>query len=143
MFKLIKPFIWIFVIIVIVYALYMVYRDVSWNLAGPSKAESFQQPKLKICLFYATWCPHCEKYLDSNVFMATYDELKKQNKYENVTFAQIDYEKNKGMAEKYNISGFPSIVAVTADGALLTHFNGDRSSKKDLIEFVNEAMSKF
>ena len=146
MFRFIKPLLWILAIAIIIYVMYKVYNDVSKNMPGTvprAKAESFQQQaKLKICLVYAVWCPHCEKYLDSNVFMSTYDELKKQPKYEKVTFVQIDHEKNKSFAEKYGISGFPSIVALSADGELLSQFNGDRNKKADLIDFVDENMGK-
>ena len=145
--KSLKLVLWIFVIIIIGYALYMTYRDVSKNYASNvggegSKAERFEEPKLKICLIYALWCPHCEKYLDSNVFMNVNNELKRQPKYDKVVFEQIDFEKDKKLVEKYDVSGFPSIVAVHSNGKVLGHFQGDRFNKNEIIKFVDQNLSK-
>ena len=138
-----KTLLWVFLIIIVVYAMYMAYKDVSVNLVTKeSNAESFEEPRLKICLIYAMWCPHCEKYLESNTFMSTYTEIKKQPKYEKVSFEQIDYEKNKKLVEGYNVSGFPSIIAVHTNGKLLEVFKGDRFNKKDLIKFVDQNIGK-
>ena len=58
---------WLFIIIVVAVAITMTYKDVTKNLE-PKKKEAFvDEPKrLKITLFYATWCGHCEKYISSN-----------------------------------------------------------------------------
>ena len=142
--KLLKITLWILVIVIVTYALYMTYRDVSFNLKSNTKAEneSFEETKLKVYLIYALWCPHCEKYLDSNIFLSTYEELKKQPKYDQVVFEQIDYDKNKKLVDQYDINGFPSIIVVNSSGKMLESFNGNRFDKKQLIKFVDQNLSK-
>jgi thioredoxin-like negative regulator of GroEL len=77
---------------------------------------------------------HCQSYLKSNVFDDTYADVK--GKYNDVVFTTVDFDKNKQLAEKYNVNSFPSIIAVDADGKLLDTFNGDRSNKAELMKFV-------
>lgn len=74
--------------------------------------------------------------------MNTYDELKKKSKYDKVVFVQLDFDKNKELADKYNVSSFPTIVAISSDGTLVNEFNADRNSKSDLEDFVNESLKK-
>jgi thiol-disulfide isomerase/thioredoxin len=142
--KVLKITLWIFVIVIVTYALYMTYRDVSFNLKSNTKAEteSFEDAKVKIYLVYALWCPHCEKYIDSNIFMSTYEELNKQQKYNSVVFEQIDYDKNTKLVDKYDINGFPSIIAIDSNGKLLGNFTGNRFNKNELIKFVDTNLSK-
>lgn len=140
--KVLKLLLWVFVAIIVIAALYMAYRDISKNIPKDKKTERFEEHKVKVYLFYAVWCPHCEKYLDSNVFMTTYDDLKKKTKFERVVFEQIDADKHKDLVEKYNVSGFPTILAVSASGSLINEFNGDRYNKKDLEDFVAECIGK-
>jgi thiol-disulfide isomerase/thioredoxin len=141
--KVLKLLLWAFVIVIVVYAIYMAYKDIAKNIPSESrKVEKFQEPALKVCLFYAVWCPHCEHYLDSKVFMSTYDDLKKKSKFDKVVFVQFDFDKNKELADKYSISSFPTIIAISSDGTLVNQFNGDRNSKSDLEDFVNESLKK-
>lgn len=138
--KTLKIIIWVFVTVVVVSAIYMVIKKV-YNYIPARKTEGFEEPPLKIYLFYAVWCPHCEKYLDSKVFMSTYDGLKQQSKFEKVTFVQVDFDKNKELGNKYGISGFPSIIAVSGD-QVLGEFQGDRYSKVELQKFVEDNLKK-
>lgn len=137
-----KILLFIFITIVVVSALVSIYKKVSLNMSV--KQEAFEEmPKVKICLFYAVWCGHCEKYLDSKVFMTTYDDLKqKGGKFDNVVFIQYDYDKNKDLAKKYNVSGFPTILAISSDGSLLDEFRGDRYNKDELRRFVEDSLLK-
>lgn len=99
-------------------------------------------PKVKIVLFYAMWCPHCEQYLDSNVFMKTFDNIKRNNKYDGVVFVQLDYDKNKALANELGVRAFPSIVAVTKEDKLINEFQGDRFDASDLERFAAQSLSK-
>lgn len=100
------------------------------------------RPKLKIVLFYAVWCPHCEQYLDSNVFMKTFDNIKRNTKYDGVVFEQLDYDKNKDFANKLGVRAFPSIVAVTKEDKLINEFQGDRFNSSDLERFAAQSLAK-
>jgi len=136
---------WVFVAIVVIVALYLAYKDISKNITQEEKrkrVEKFDEPKLKVCLFYANWCGHCAKYLKQNTFMDTYNQLKQQNEFDKVVFVQYDFDKNKDLANKYNISSFPSIVAISSDGYLVNEFNGNRNDPNELTQFTVESLNK-
>ncbi len=133
---------WLFIIVVVATAFAMTFSDIRKNLE-PKKKETFEEKKqLKICLFYATWCGHCEKYISSKVFDTTFDELKQTGKFDNVIFVQIDSDKNRPMLGKYGVQGFPTIMAITSDGNLVDEFTGDRYDKDALKEFVKSSLQK-
>ncbi len=139
-----KLLLWLFVIVVVATAIGMTYKDVMSNLE-PRKKEKFsdqEAKKLKVTLFYATWCGHCEKYISSKVFDTTFDELKKTGKFDNVLFVQVDSDKNREMIGKYGVQGFPTIMAITSDGNLVDEFTGDRYDKEALKQFVEDALKK-
>lgn len=140
--KVVKVLLWLFVAVVVITAVGMTYRDIRKNLPAKPKETYEDSPKLKVCLFYAVWCGHCEKYLDSNVFMTTYDSLKSSGKYDNVVFVQYDFDKNKELAKKYNVAGFPTILAISSDGSLIDEFNGDRYDAEALKQFVQSSLTK-
>lgn len=123
---------WLFIaILIILIAVFFIYMS-------NGKVEQYQSNNIKIYLFYATWCGHCHKYLESNIFMTTFDEIKKTNA--NVTFEMIDFDKNKELANKYNVSSFPSIISASSDGTFIKEFSGNRNNKEELKEFVKESM---
>lgn len=126
----------IVIILFVSYAVYFIYRQFKKNMP----LEKFSEPKLKIVLFYAVWCPHCEDYLSSKVFSSTYEELKKNPKYASVVFEELDYDKNKSVANKYNVSSFPSIIAVSSEERLIDTFNGDRYDRDVLKAFVDKSL---
>lgn len=140
---LLKILLWIFVISIIAYAIYMTYVDISKHIPQEKKKiEKFKEPQLKICLFYANWCGHCKSYMKENTFMNTYDQLKKQNKFDKVVFVQFDFDKNKELGEKYGVSSFPTILAISANGDIINEFEGDRNKSSDLIKFTEDSLSK-
>lgn len=145
--KVFKLLLWLFIIVVVVTAVGMTYKKVSSNLE-PRKKETFSdqevKPKkqLKITLFYATWCGHCEKYISSGLFDTTYKELESTGKYDNVVFVKVDSDKNRPMVNKYGIQGFPTIMAISSDGNLVDEFAGDRNDPEALKDFVNSSVKK-
>jgi protein disulfide-isomerase A6 len=127
-----------FFVIIVVIAMYMMYTDVRREAR---KLEQFDEPKLKVILFHATWCGHCVKYLASDVFLKTYHtEVKNSPMLAGVVFEQLDYDKNKELADKYDVSSFPSIVAVSGKGVLVGEFKGDRYNKDELIKFASDSL---
>lgn len=66
--------------------------------------QTEQINKGDIYIFYANWCPHSMKSLEK------INSIKP--KYTNLTFNEIDCEKNKDMADSYNIDSYPTIVLV-------------------------------
>lgn len=140
---ILKILLWIFVIIVVIYVLVMVYNDVVKNiLQEKKKVEKFEEPKLKIVLFYAEWCMHCTKYIKARTFMDTYDKIKQQKKFDKVVFSQINFDDNKELANKYDINSFPTIIAISDNGNLVNKFSGDRNDSDSLIKFTSDSLNK-
>ena len=126
----IKLALFVFVLAILAYGVYMAYTDIM----RPKKERFTDGAKVKICLYKATWCHHCQSYTKSNVFEDVYSDVK--GKYDDVVFATYDFDENKKMAEQYNINSFPTIIAVDKNGKLLDTFDGDRNNKGDLMRFV-------
>lgn len=122
----------IFVVFGIMLALFLAYNQI--------QKEKFTQgtSKVRICLFYAEWCPHCTKYLESGVFESVAnDTMSKRN---DVVFETIDYEQNKNLANKYDINGFPTIVSIDANGNKIKEFQEDRYNATKLQQFALESL---
>lgn len=93
--------------------------------------EKFENAvKPKVILFYATWCGHCEQYLQSGVF----EKLSEHPEVKDVVFEKLDADKNESLREKYDITGFPTIIGVNSKGEKVT-FEGNRNSIQDLVTF--------
>lgn len=132
----IKLALFVFVLAILAYAVYMAYTDIM----RPKKERFTDGAKVKICLYKATWCHFCTKYLESNVFEDVYADVKQ--KYDDVVFATYDFDENKKLAEQYNVNSFPTIIAVDKNGKLLDTFDGDRYNKGDLMRFVEANRQK-
>ena len=106
------------------------------------KKEKFEnnEPSLKVMLFYATWCPHCEHYLQGGKFDTFEKAVVDAGVTDKVVFAKYDYDKNKALGDKYNISGFPSIIAENKEGKVFS-FNGNRDSAGDIVKFVKSSLA--
>lgn len=85
----------------------------------------------KVMLFHATWCGHCEQYLNSGVFEKTAENPEVQG----ISFEKFDADKNGSMVEKYDITGFPTILGLNTQGEKVV-FEGNRNSMDDLIKFA-------
>jgi thiol-disulfide isomerase/thioredoxin len=128
----------VFGLFVVLYAVHQVMTKVKYNY----KKETFNETKLKVLLIYAEWCGHCTKYRNANTFMKTYEELIKPNsRYSGVIFEEIDSDRNKRLLNQYNIRGFPTIIAVKADGKLIKEFEENRDEPQDLERFVSESLA--
>lgn len=143
-FKIIKTILFVFVLVVVAAAVFMAYKDIRSSMpkVDGGLSENFEEGKLKICLYKATWCGHCTKYLQSGVFDSTYESIKGKPEYADVVFATIDFDENKDSAEKYNVNSFPSIIAIDKQGNLISRFEGDRYKSEELIKFVDESKNK-
>ena len=116
----------IFLVFLLSYALFVSFKP----------KESYEDMPLKIVLVHATWCSHCVAYVKSGTFLRTFNEQVKGKR--NVEFEMLDYDKNKDVAEKYDINSFPTIIAVDGKGELLGKFEGDRNKPSDLVAFVDK-----
>ena len=87
---------------------------------------------LVIKLFWVDWCGHC------NRFKPVWNKLKRENT-EDVNYVDVNCEKEKELAHKEGIQGFPTIRLYDADGELLEELEGSRDEDniKNLIKNHN------
>ena len=87
---------------------------------------------LVIKLFWVDWCGHC------NRFKPVWNKLKRENT-EDVNYVDVNCEKEKELAHKEGIQGFPTIRLYDADGNLLEELEGSRDEDniKNLIKNHN------
>ena len=87
---------------------------------------------LVIKLFWVDWCGHC------NRFKPVWNKLKRENT-EDVNYVDVNCEKEKELAHKEGIQGFPTIRLYDADGQLLEELEGSRDEDniKNLIKNHN------
>ena len=88
----------------------------------------------KLKLFYADWCGHCRN------FKPIFDEeLKDLVKSLNipVTLEAIDCDNNPDAANKYNVSGFPTLILEVNNKRI--NYDGERIAE-NIKEFIKEQL---
>lgn len=78
-----------------------------------SPAETLEEDKIAdLYLFYTNWCPYCKKTKPEWAQLKKqYDNGNKVNGY-TLNFIEVDCEANPDLANKFNISGYPTIKLV-------------------------------
>lgn len=97
---------------------------------GKNMMESFSE-KRNFCLeyYYMDGCGYCDRFNESGVW----DNLKAKYS-DTVTFNKYNNHEEKERIEKFNISGFPTII-LTENGKIVKEYTGNRS-KEDLEKFI-------
>ena len=96
---------------------------------------SLQKPAL--ILFHATWCPHCRAVYPAFNRAAKTVDLRSGGE---ISVYRIDIDDDaEGMAKKFGVTSFPTIVFVNARGRK-TVYAGDRSSQ-DIARFAHGSRS--
>ncbi|XP_066362249.1 protein disulfide isomerase-like 2-1 [Miscanthus floridulus] len=82
--------------------------------------------------FYAPWCGHC-KHL-----APVYEKLASVFKQDDgVVIANLDADKHTDLAEKYGVSGFPTLKFFPKGNKAGEDYDGDRDLD-DFVKFINE-----
>ena len=85
--------------------------------------------------FYAPWCGHCKSLIP------VYE--KASQNYENnskIKFAQIDATESLIISEKYDITGYPTILLFYNNTQIFTDYEGDRTSD-DIAKFIDNKIN--
>ena len=103
--------------------------------------ECFEsKPKVVLYNFNTRWCGYSKR------FQPEWDELMKQTEKMNNVSAKdikcdkennVDFEANNDLAKKYQVPGFPYIIALVDDNPVHQVYNGPRTSKA-LVDYVNK-----
>jgi thiol-disulfide isomerase/thioredoxin len=83
--------------------------------------------KIKVQLFYANWCGHCNK------FKPEWEEFKKLAKGGGIEYEEYEADKDKQKVDEANVSGFPTI-RITMNGNT-EDYNGERTADA-ILSFV-------
>ena len=82
--------------------------------------------------FYAPWCGHCKNLAPTYEKVATAFKLE-----EDVVIANLDADKYRDLAEKYDVSGFPTLKFFPKTNKAGQDYEGGRDLD-DFVTFINE-----
>ncbi|KAG8485210.1 hypothetical protein CXB51_021276 [Gossypium anomalum] len=82
--------------------------------------------------FYALWCGHCKSLAPTYEKVATVFKME-----EDIIIANLDVDKNRGIGEKYEVGGLPTLKLFSKGNKAGGDYNGDRDLG-DLVTFINE-----
>jgi len=119
----------IFIIISVV-----VYRQYNTKITSNLNNEYIKNDKVgQAMLFYAAWCPYSKTTLKQ---WYSYKENYK-GKY-NISFVEIDCDKDVNLADKYNIESYPTIILLKDEKKYI--FDAEMNDDT-LTQFINTIMN--
>ena len=98
--------------------------------------EGAEGPDADFVFFYVNWCPHCKSAMPAwDNIKAKYNEKKINNT--TVYFREVDCERNEEEADRYNITGYPTIKLLKGDQII--EFNA-KPTENSLTQFLHSVL---
>ncbi|KAF8977472.1 hypothetical protein BGZ46_007373 [Entomortierella lignicola] len=96
------------------------------------ESEVLKSGKSALVEFYAPWCGHCKN------LAPIYEKVAQdfQNDKNTVLIANVDATVDKTFADKYEVSGYPTIKFFNANGQVEDYTGG--RTEQDFIDFINQ-----
>ena len=88
---------------------------------------------IRIMYFYTEWCPYCKKAKPEWSKFQTYIDNITRNLDYNIYLTTINCDKQKDLADKYNIEGYPTVKLIYKSDVY--DFDA-KITKNNLIEFL-------
>ncbi|XP_052182842.1 probable protein disulfide-isomerase A6 [Diospyros lotus] len=82
--------------------------------------------------FYAPWCGHCKHLAPTYEKVATAFKLE-----EDVVIANLDADKHRDLADKYDVSGYPTLKFFPKSNKAGEEYDGGQDLD-DFVDFINE-----
>lgn len=113
-------------------------EEIKWMSLEAAKVEAQKTGKPIMISFYTTWCGYCKK-LERETFREP-AVIKTLNAY--FLPVKLDGDDEAGLARKYLVRGFPTIVFVDAEGKTLLASPGYRPPEHfmGLLKYVHSGM---
>ena len=98
------------------------------------KKQVIQSKNLWLILFYAPWCGHCQE------FHPDFEKIAHVTKGL-FKIGAVNCEKEKKLAEKFRIDGFPTLIFLGDNKKRIEEYEGDREPKK-IIDYLFKKAKK-
>jgi thioredoxin-related protein len=113
----------IFILILIV--LFINNKKICENFINETiMASENTNDKKKVIYYYMDGCGYCDQFSGSGVWEKLDNDI---GKVSNVEFKKINIADKKDDINRYNIAGFPSIIATDKNDNKISEYQGDRS----------------
>jgi thioredoxin 1 len=103
------------------------------NINSVTDFDTKVKEGVSLFFFHATWCSICANQRPA------VEGLTKDNTFSKVFFGQVDFEKNQQTNQKYNITGFPTII-IFKDNVERHRLTGQGHSKEKLAGLLKELL---
>jgi thiol-disulfide isomerase/thioredoxin len=127
----------------IVVAIWMYYKYVvpRVNASYVPNKEYVKKQKIDtadIYLFYTNWCPHCKTAKPIWDDFKAHIGSRGHSSGVTVNFIEVDCEQDRKTAEKFNVSGYPTIKLLYNDKVI--EYDA-KPNKENLQQFLDESLN--
>merc|ERR1719281_1189462 len=102
-----------------------------------------------LVVFYAPWCPHCQRYVlhdgKGNPEKAPLEvfnqEMKARGASETLNVVRWNIDADRDLPSQFKVQYIPTIYLAAADGTS-TQYKGNPANSAEMVEFIEEKSSK-